>query len=75
MTPRSKAAVNHRKLAYFDELARDKAERVLKPHGYALIKVNQGADAALRCICWPWTLAWCRLHQSTIPSLYRGPTL
>jgi 23S rRNA (uridine2552-2'-O)-methyltransferase len=35
--------IDHPKSAYLGELALDMAERVLKPHGHALIKVFQGA--------------------------------
>jgi 23S rRNA (uridine2552-2'-O)-methyltransferase len=35
--------IDHAKSAYLGELALDMAERVLKPHGHALIKVFQGA--------------------------------
>jgi 23S rRNA (uridine2552-2'-O)-methyltransferase len=35
--------IDHAKSSYLGELALDMAERVLKPHGHALIKVFQGA--------------------------------
>jgi 23S rRNA (uridine2552-2'-O)-methyltransferase len=35
--------IDHAKSAYLGELALDMAQRVLKPHGHALIKVFQGA--------------------------------
>ena len=35
--------IDHAKSAYLGELALDMSERVLKPHGHALIKVFQGA--------------------------------
>jgi len=35
--------IQHAKSSYLGELALDMAERVLKPHGHALIKVFQGA--------------------------------
>jgi 23S rRNA (uridine2552-2'-O)-methyltransferase len=38
--------IDHAKSAYLGELALNMADKVLKPYGYALIKVSQGAEVS-----------------------------